>query len=228
MAEGTGTGEGSGTGTGTGQGAGSGTGSGAPDYTKQIADLTAKNAELDKKIAELTKTPDPKDDPSLLDKVRKEREALDKKNSDTKALENALRFNMQSADFVKTNSSLLPKDIEDIFKAAEKENYATIIEKDSAVKSGIVQSFFSIQANVDLLTPGLKSSLDDYLKLTKNGKQEKAQEMYNAVFEPAFEMLKRIKKAEAISKGHGPSDDSDTAYKKKMTELSEKHYLGRK
>ncbi len=187
--------------------------------------LSARNAELDKKLADLSKTPP--EDPTLLDKARKQREDDDKKHGDMKAMENALTFSLKSQDFVKTNASLLPKDIEDLFKSAEKENYGSAIEKVQAIKAGIIQSFFSVQANVDLLTPGLKTSLDDYLKLTKTGKQEKALAIYDGVFEPAFEMLKRMKKAEALNKGYGSGDDSDAAYKNKMVKLSRQHFLGK-
>ncbi len=196
-----------------------------PDLAKEIEALKAKNAEYEAKIKEFSKKDE---DPELIDKARKQRESDDKKVADTKALERALTFNLKSQDFLKTNESLLPKDVADIFKSAEKENYSNAIEKDAAIKSGIVQSFFGIQANVDLLTPGLKSSLDDYLKLTKTGKQEKAQAIYDGVFEPAFEMLKRIKKAEALNKGFGNEGDEETAYKNKMMKLSRSHYLGEK
>lgn len=190
----------------------------APDPKDQeIANL--------KKELEALKTKPP-EDPDLLEKARKQREADDKKQADTKSLEAALKFNLNSAQFLKDHASLLPKDIADIFKSAEAEKFDTAIEKDAAIKAGIIQSFFSIQANLDLLTPGLKSSLEDYLKLTKTGKQEKAQQIYDSIFEPAFEMLKRVKKAEALQKGHGTGNDD--AYKQKLMAGSKKHYLGEK
>ncbi len=201
----------------------------APDHAKEMADLKAANADLQKKLADLAKPPPPNpDDPSLIDKARKQKEELDKKNSDSKALEKALMFSMKSEEFLKTNASLLPKDVTDIFKLAEKENYSNAIEKDSAIKAGVIQSFFSVQANLDLLTPTLKTSLDEYLKLTKDGKQEKAQAVYDSLFEPSFERLKAVKKAEALGKGFGGHDDAETAYKNKMIILSKAHYLGEK
>lgn len=199
----------------------------APDTAKELEAAKARLAELEAENTKLKAKP-PADETDLKDKARMEREANDKKGADVRALEKALTFNMQSAEFLKKNESLLPKDVADIFKLAEKENYSSAIEKGDAIKSGIIQSFFSVQANVDLLTPGLKSALDDYLKLTKNGKQEKAQQMYDTVFEPAFEMLKRIKKADALNKGYGSTDDVDTAYRKRLMGLSKKHYLGEK
>ena len=116
----------------------------------------------------------------------------------------------------------------DIFKEAEKEKYADVIEKDSAIKAGVIQAFFAVQANVDLLTASQKSALDDYLGLTKNGKQEKAQTTYDMIFEPAFETLRKVKKAEALSKGLAQNSDTQDDYKKKLMDGSRKHYFGEK
>lgn len=190
---------------------------------EQIAKLTK---ELEALKAANPPKPDPSNDPDLIEKARKQKELEDKQAGDQKALEAALRFSMNSEKFLKDNASLLPKDITDIFKAADKENYGSATEKANAIKAGLIQSFFSVQSNLDLLTPGLKSTLEDYLKLTKTGKQDKAQQIYDMIFEPAFEMLKRVKKAEALQKGHGAGNDD--AYKQKLMAGSKKHYLGEK
>lgn len=166
------------------------------------------------------------DDPSLSEKARKEREEQEKQAGDTKRLEKALSFTMGAEAWLKTNASLLPNSIAGIFAAANKENYANAMEKESALKVEIVNEFFQVQANLDLLTPTLKSQLEDFQKLTKNGKQEKAQTIYDSVFEPAFEMHRRLKKAEQLNKGHGNSSEEIDAYKNKLVAGSRKHYLG--
>ena len=223
-----------GDGNGGGGGGGSGDkgkgGEGAPDLAKENADLKTKLASFEERFAKLEGKGKGSDDDGddLQKKAQKQRESDDKKANDHKALEAALKFNLKSGEFLKTNEALLPKDIADIFKAAEKENYANAIEKDAAIKAGIISSFFGVQANLDLLTPGLKATLEDYLKLTKTGKQEKAQQIYDSVFEPAFEMLRRTKKAEALGKGYGSSTSAEDAYKQKMMNLSKKQYLGEK
>lgn len=206
-------------------------GAGGDEHAKELAALKESNAALMARLDKLEADPkkkkeDPPEDPDLKEKARKEREEADKKSADTKSLEAALKFNLSAKEWIKTNQSLLPKNIEDIFNAAEKEKFDSAVEKDAAIKSGIIQSFFEIQANVELLTPGLKTALEDWQKLTKNGKQERAQSIYDNVFEPAFEMLRRLKKAEALGKGLG--NGSDDAYKTKLMELSKKHYLGEK
>lgn len=209
----------------------------APDLAKQLADMQATNKLMADRLEKLEgkgnggkkkDADDDSEDDDLNDKARKTREADDKNRNNQKALESALKFSLKSEEFLKTNQSLLPKDIGDIFKAAEKEKYESAIEKDAAIKSGLIQSFFAIQANLDLLTPALKSKLEEYLKLTNTGKQDRAQETYENIFEPAFEMLRRLKKAEALNKGLGENSDSDTAYKSKLMTGSRKHYLGEK
>jgi len=222
-----------------GEGGGGGGGGGgddkskaAADAAKELADLKASNAALLERFNKLEadgkkggsggggKT----DDEDLNEKARKQREADEKKSGDSKALEAALRFDMNRDAFLKSHASILPKEVSDIFAAADKETYGSPVEKDAAVKAGMVQSFFAVQANMDLLTPGQKSQLEDYLKLTKNGKQEKAASVYSMIFEPALEMLKRTKKAEALSKGHGSSTDVEQAYKAKLMNLSQQHF----
>ncbi len=195
-----------------------------PDHEAIIKALEARLAKLETKPAP---TPEPDDD--LKEKSRKAQAEKDQKSKDSKALESALKFSLGAKDWLKTNASLLPKGIEGIFTAAEKETYGDALEKDAAIKASIVQEFFAIQSNVDLLTSGPKSALDEFLKLTKNGKEDKAQAVYDQVFEPAFEMLKRIKKAEQLGKaGHATSTDSEKAYADKLMKLSRKHYMGEK
>lgn len=220
--------EGEGEGDPKGGGSGGGAkGEGGADPLKELEALRRENAALKEKIAKPKADPG-QDDPELREKAHRERAASDRDAARTKRLEAALTFGLKSEEFLKNNASLLPKDVGDIFAQAQKENYSDAIEKDAAIKAGLVQSFFSVQANVDLLTPGLKAQLDDYSKLTKTGKQEKAQQIYESIFEPTFEMLKRLRKAEALQKGHGSGSDADTQYRNRMISLSRKHYLGEK
>jgi hypothetical protein len=212
-----------------GGGGGGGDKDKAPDHAKEIADLKAQNTALLARFEALEKGKKSKsrddddvddsndDDDEELDlraRAKKNRDADDKSKNNTKAIEAALRFSMGAELWLKNNASLLPKNISDIFAQAEKEKYD--------------DPFFEVQSNMDLLTAGQKSLLEDYLKLTKNGKQEKAREVYDTIFEPSFEMLRRVKKAEALSKGHGSATEGEDAYKNRLIELSRKHYLGEK
>ncbi len=201
-----------------------------PDPAKDMEALRTQNADLLKRLEAIeAKGKPPKDDPDLIEKEKLEREKKDKETGNTKAIESALRFSLGAKDWLKTNQTLLPKEIEGIFAAADKENYSSAIEKDSAIKSSVIQSFFNLQSNMDLLTPSQKSALEDFQKLTKNGKQEKAQGLYDTIFEPTFEMLKRVKKAEQLAKqDHAPGTDTEVAYRDRMVKMSKKHYLGEK
>ncbi len=207
-----------------GAGSGAGDGKGKPDPAAELDAARAEIAALKAAAAKTPPAPKPEDDPGLVDRARLAREASEKEAGRTRQLENALKFGLKAPDFLKQNESLLPKEIADIFKQADKETFSDAIEKDGAIKSGLIQAFFAVQANVDLLTSGQKATLDDYLKLTKTGKQEKAQAIYDMVFEPAFETLKRVKRADALNKGHGSGDDD--GYKKRLISGSQKHYFG--
>lgn len=172
-----------------------------------------------------------KNEESLNQKVKKEREEKEKKESETKVLESALKFNLMSSDFLKANESILPKEVPDLFRAAEKEKYESPMQKANATKAAIIQSFFCVQSNMDLLTSFHKSMLEDYLKLTKNGKEEKADHIFENIFEPALEAVKRIKKTEELIKskeGFGINTDADQAYKEKLTKMAEKKFFGGK
>lgn len=224
---------------GGGNGGGGGTGGnagGAPDIAAQLAAQTKRNDELEARLKTLEggnsgggkPAPDPKDSADLAAKAKAEREAAEQTSNNERRLESALKFNLGSTQWLKDNASLLPKSIEGIFTAAAKENYANAIEKDSAIKAGIVSEFFSQQANVDRLTAAQKVALEDFNKLTKNVKQERAQSIYDTLFEPALETLKLVKKAEQLNKGIANPTDVEAGYKSRLIAGSRKHYLGDK
>ena len=170
-------------------------------------------------------------DDGLFDRARREKEAEADKKLESKRLESALRFIMTSKDWFKEHADLLPSDIEDIFKTAERENYDTALEKANALRAAIVQSFFSVQSNVDLLTPSQKASVDEYLKLTKNGREQKAEFAYENFFEPTLELLKRLKKAEEVGRarsGFKTSSKVEDQYKERLMAGSRRTYLGEK
>lgn len=195
----------------------------ASPTAEEVAALKAKIASYEQKEKESST--------ELQDKAKATRDSEEKKKSEYKALESAITFNTGGKEFLKSHDSILPKETADIFAAAEKETYDSPVQKAQNIKSGIISEFFKVQSNLDLLTPAHKQTLDGFLKLTKNGKEEKAQEIYENIFEPAIEMLKRIKKAEEVNRsqnGLGNFTDQEAAYTKRMRELSEKHYLGEK
>ena len=208
-----------------GAGGGAG-GAGAPDPAKELADLKEKLAAQEKELATLkAPKPDPKDADDLARKAQIEREEAEKKAAESKHLETALKFNLGATEWLKTNATLLPKTVEGIFAQAEKENYGSAIEKSSAIKVGVISEFFAQASNMELLTPTLKQTLEDFQKLTKTVKQERVQSIYDTVFEPTLESLRKIKKAEALKSGLAEPTGSEDAYKQKMIKFSKEHYL---
>lgn len=172
--------------------------------------------------------PEKKDENDLADKARHEREAQEKAMKYEKSLERAINFNVSAKDFLKTNQSLLPKTVESIFAQAEKENYGSAVEKAKAIQVGVVSEFFAHQANHDLLTSSQKIQLDEFLRLTKNGKQERIDEIYSMIFEPTLESLKKIEKAKLVNSNDRQSTDQEKMLADRLMKLSKKHYLGDK
>ena len=199
-----------------------------PDASKELETLKTQNADLLKRLEALEgkgKQDPPKTDDDLAEKARKEREAKEKANQDTGKVEKALKFTLSAPEFLKTNATLLPKTIEGIFQAAENENYANAMEKADAIKVGIVTEFFAVQENLDLLTDSQKIALDDFKKLTKTDKQERVQQVYDLVFEPAFATKKAVAKAKQVRDGEVDPADAKAAYAKRMAELSKAKFI---
>ncbi len=203
-------------------------------YVKLQGELkTAKETKTEPPKTEPPKT-DPKEEKKeedLREKIAKEKVAANAKVDERKAIEKVLRFNLGIGEFVKTNKEALPGEFNDLLTQAEKENYDTAQDKANAIKSAFVQSFFAVQANVDFLTATQKEVLNDYLKLTKKGREDKAEAVYENLFEPAFETFKRVKKAEELGRarsGFASSSKQTDGYKQRLMAGSRKTYLNEK
>lgn len=162
-------------------------------------------------------------------KAAKGRQTNEEKIAETRSIEGALKFNLGVQDFVKSNADLLPSEIQDILKTAEKESYDSAIEKSSAIKSSFIQSFFEIEANREALTAAQKVQLDDFLKLTKTGKESKASAIYENIFEPALETLRKVKKAEELGKSRSGLASGNAVmdgYKNRLVSGAKKTHLG--
>lgn len=205
---------------GGGGGAGTKTETADPKTGEELSALKASNDALKAEI-EALKSKQPK---TLNERVTEDQ----KGKAEIKALESALRFNLQAPNFLKDNEALLPKSVAEIFKVAEKQNYDTDIQKADDIKLAIVEKFFEVQENLDLLTATHKISLEEFRKLTKNGKEARVQSVYENIFEPALERLRSVKKAEEVGRaknGLGNPSDAESAYKNKLIEASKKQYL---
>ena len=207
-----------------------------PKAYEHIIKLKGENEDLKKKATPpkdppKEEDPEPDDKGDLRDKIAKEKKAEEDRKLENKRIESALKFNLSVGDFVKSHEDILPSEIGEILKAADKETYDSAIERASVVKSNLIQAFFAVQSNLDLLTTNQKVQLDDYLKLTKNGKEQKAEGIFENIFEPAIETLKRVKKAEEVGKanaGFSSGSKHENAYKDKLMNMSRKTHLGEK
>lgn len=205
-----------------------------PKAYESFMSLKAENEKL--KTPPKKEDPPPKEDEEgededLNDKARKAKEGKDKQGEETRKLEGALKFNLSASDFVKTHKDLLPSEVEDILKESDKEKYDSAIEKANALKAGMVKAFFAVQANLDFLTASHKTKIEDYFKLSKNGREEKAAAIFEDVFEPALETMKKVKKAEEVGKSSGgfaSGNKVENAYKEKLMNVSRKTHLGEK
>lgn len=209
---------------------GGGGGSGTPDPAKELEAEKAKNADLLKRLEALEAAGKDKDkdkdkDSDLALKAQKERELKDKQDADTARLTKAMKFNMTVAEMFKTNASLLPKTVDGILAQAEKEKYANEMEKESAIKVALIGEFLAIQTNLDLLTDAQKNMFAEFNALTKNVKQERVQQIYDMVFEPAFESLKRVTKAKQVRDGEIDPANAKAAYAKRMADLSRQKFI---
>lgn len=211
-------------------GDGGGSGGGGDDLAKQIADLKAANEKALKEFEEYKKANPVKtnDDPSLADKAKKEREAAEANIASQKAMESAINFNIQSKDYLKVNGAFLPKTVESIFAQAEKQNYDSAIQKANAIKAAILSEVFVVKEWVEHLTGPQKIEVENFLKLTNNGKQERVENIYSMIYEPTLEMVKKIEKAKQLNNGAKNQTDGEKMLAERMAKLSRKHYLGEK
>ncbi len=195
----------------------------------EIAKMKTDSAAEKKKLEDdkAKQKNDQEDD--LLAKAKKEEDEKKKAAAGDKTLESALSFNLTVTDFVKNNKDILPAEFGKVLELANKESYDTPKQKANAIRSGLIQSFFAVQAHIDMLTENQKKSLADFLKLTKNGKEETSHTIYENVFEPGFEMLKQVKKTEDKMKAKQQDSTSNSnSYKDKLKAGSMEKYFGKK
>lgn len=192
-------------------------------HEKALSEAAAKHKEELEKLK--TPAPNPED---LAAKAEKERAENEKRSKHEKALESSIKFTTSAQQWAKDNATLLPKTFDSILAAAEKEKYDSVIQKDASIKTALISEFFGIQSNLDLLTGPQKVALEDFKNLTKDKKQEQAQHVYDTLFEPTFETLKKVTRAKEVAKGHADQSTGEQAYKDKRLKMARKQHLGEK
>lgn len=209
-----------------------GGGTGAPDLTelqKKLDDQAKVIQRLNSQLGRnkgSNKEKNQRGGDDLINKLDRQKTIDNQKGQDTRAMEESISFNMGVNSFLEENKHILSDDFKGIVELANKETYDSAADKTNAIRANFIQAFFNTQENVDLLTKTQKSSLENFLKLTKNGREAKAGEVYSNVFEPTFEMLKKLKKAEELEKsrkGYSSSTEGD-AYKDKLIDIGKKRF----
>ena len=209
-----------------------GTGSANNDAMKAELDKYKKEIQAMKsQLGRITQSNPKKDQSSLYEKNQAKRAVDNESQNNSSELEKALSFTLKANDFYSSNKDLIPSDVAEMIEMASKENYDSAITKASAIKSGIIESFFSVEANMGLLTASQKKELEDFRKLTKNGREGKASKVYEFVLEPALEIVKRVKKAEELSKsrnGFSSNNSVTEDYKQRLLNGARKRHLNTK
>lgn len=205
-------------------GSGGGENNNPPPANNEVETLKAQIAAKDAELAKMKKdfAPNP-----LLDKAKAGELSAAEQAAKQKIIEQDVTFNLSVGQFVKDHVDLLPKEIEKALEIAKSEKYDSQGAKAAAIRDAMVQSFFKVQDHVDMLTGGQKDALDNYLKLTKNGREEQSAQIFASVFEPALEMIKRVKKAEEVgraNRGLLDKSDADKRYENKMIEATKRRF----
>ncbi len=233
-------GGGGGTGAGgTGAGAGAG-GTGTGDANSAIlAELKAmreENKAMKTEIEGLKKGGSGAggggpDDKSLTERVEAERKLREKNKQETDKIERDISYNLGVRKFVEDHKAHLSENILDLMTEADKQKFENHAEKASTLRTEIIESFFKVQANVDILTPAQKRNLADFQKLTKDGKRQESEKVYESVFEPALEMVKRVKKAEELNlaaRGFATAQGGPLAvYEQKLYEAAQRNIFNK-
>lgn len=206
-----------------------------PPPAPTVESLQAELNRIKKENEELKKKPpaggsagddDDGDDP-LVKKAKKDIEDKKKSGEDAKEVERSVRFNLGLEDFVKTNKTLLPEEIDGILSHAKAEKYDSEGERASAMKSAILTSFFAVQANVDQLSPTQKNALDTWKGLTKKDREARAGDAYENIFEPVLDKIKAVRKAEEAGRaraGLAPRNSTNSAYSDRLVKLSQEQF----
>lgn len=215
-----------------------------PEEQTAFDAMKSENEKNKKELDELKNKPAPKgkdkegdeedendDEEDLSDKANKKKKKDDESKASSAKLETALTFNVGLKNWMIEQKDFLPEEITTIVNLAEKEIYDSAIQKANDIKASIIKEFFLVQANLDLLTEPHKKKLDLFNKMSKAGRQEKAEDVWENVFEPTFETLKKVTKAGQLNRSPGSYNSRnpiDESYKQKLMKGSKAAYLGEK
>jgi hypothetical protein len=194
------------------------------DEAKAAADNAAK---LKAELEEYKKNNPPKskeDDPTILEAARKkEGEEADRKAKE-KAISEAAKFSVSIRDIIAGGEEFFPKEIAGIMEVNAKKPYDSEIDKANDLRATIIESVFSVQKNLDLLSEVAREKINVFLSLSQKKREDKAHEHWEYVL-TALDTYKRVSKLERAQKtrsGLASPSDAQEAYDKKILGLRDK------
>lgn len=197
----------------------------------ELNNLKAEKERLEKELEEAKKTkgnppPAPQEDKTKLEEdARKKAEEEAKNKAQSKKIENAVAFSYDITKLLSENPDILGEEIKSIIDLAAKRDYPNAIEKANELRSAILNTFFSKQANIDaLVTESFKKKATEFLALTTIKRNELSEEYWN-LLELAVENIKKEKKHEELlkkGKGEYTGSDAEEKYDKKIFGLRDK------
>jgi hypothetical protein len=194
----------------------------------QAKDESSKIAALEAKIDALSKLLDKGqgEDKDLKNKVEDDKAKKETDQARDREIENAALF-VNDKTFADDTAGLLGENTAAIFEKAKTENYGSTLERANDLRASLIEDAFSIQENLDQLTPSQRAKIESFNKSTRPKKQELAGSLFCEILEPFIQLQKAKAKAEEVRKaagGLGTKTSDEQEYEKKLVDHARKNY----
>lgn len=166
---------------------------------------------LAKKITPSKKPDDEKDDESIIDKAKKdEADATTEKNK-INSVAGAVKFlngldkvTTENQDMFGTTAKFVLSKLEDITSKDD------VLTKANEYRKSMIDLWIEKQANLDLLSPEMKSEMLEYKSLSDSAKKDKSSQ-YWKIIDTGITIANANRKAELLRKGKsaGTTDDAE-------------------
>lgn len=205
---------------GSGGGAGGEGNKGGDGGKEGGADLNALLTEIKSmrtELASLKSAPknEPEEDPTLK-KIQDDKARKAKESATQDKVVRAAKFNLRFDTFLKEYAGVIPDDAQKIPTTASESDYPNELDRAAAMKASLMASFFKEEKNLRYLSESQLARWKTYQALGQVGRQEEADAVYDAVFEPAVNHARSIRQSEIKNKevSYTGSSDSDIIFKK--------------
>lgn len=196
----------------------------------QFDTMKAEKEKAEKELKDLRDKNNPpapqkkEDDPSVLEAIRKkEQEDREKSDKEKRILEGA-KFIATFDKLIADGGEFFPKEVSVAVEVVNKRKYDDEISRADDLRASIIESVFSVQKNLDLLTELGKQKVNDFLALSQTAKQKNSEAIWEYVLN-ALDTYKRVEKqtrTEAARRGLATPSGATEAYEKKIFGLRNK------